>query len=147
MEECGYKKNCITGCNILVILISIIIGVIVGVLFSMGLITSTLNFIIIALIASAVSIATLVGSLFSANTVKGYNVFTKCICLNGICVLISTIGTFLASTIAATIGLVITSIPSILFVGLSAFFFVWMIISVVSLISCVIREICKCCRS
>ena len=141
MTCCKPEKKYKGGCLIEVI-ISIIVGVIFGILFSNGLIPVALNFIKIALILSAMGMVILGATLFAANFIKGRNEFRKCFCRINICLLISTIGTFLAGTAAATIGLTITSTISVLAVALTMFFFIWLVLSVISLFLCLIKETC-----
>lgn len=142
MENCDCSKNN-NGYCILEVIISIIIGIAVGIVFSLGLLTNALSFIIIALIAAGITILILGGSLFAANLLDKCNNFEKCICNVNICLLISTIGTLLAGTVSIAVGFVITSVVSILAVAITAFFFIWMILSLINLISCLMKRTCK----
>lgn len=142
MDGCSYKKRCRNNCAYAVI-ISIIIGILTGVLFSEGLIPIALNFIKVSLVMSAISMALLACSLYVANVSEGCNIFRKCTCDISICLLVPTIGTLLAATAAATAGFVSTSIASIITVGLTAFFFAWLIFSLVSFFSCLIKYTCR----
>ena len=144
MEDCKYTKSGLKTCEIIGIILGIIVGVAVGILFSAELIPITVNFIQIALVMSVVVLGILLVALFSANAMKGYNSFYKCICKFSKFVLTGSIGTLLSTTIAATLGVTVISIISTIFVALSAFFFVLMIVSVVCLISCIINETCRC---
>lgn len=142
MGNCNIGKQCTAGC-VLEVIISIIIGVVVGILFANGLIPVTLNFIKIALVVSAIAMAMLGGSLFAANIIQDEkNAFKKCICKVNICLLVSALGTLIAATIAATAGLTTSFIVSILAVAFTAFFFSWVILSIGSLILCLIRKTC-----
>ena len=80
MGNCGCEKSGLTACEFIGVIVSIIAGIAVAILFSLGLIPITLNLITIALIMSVVAIFILLGSLYTANVVKGYNGFYKCIC-------------------------------------------------------------------
>ena len=71
------------------------------------------------------------------------NGFEKCICKTGGCLLASIIGTLIAGIAILIVEISTGSIVSILSVGFAAFFFVWMILSTVSLIGCLIRDICN----
>lgn len=143
MGDCECKQNSSFGCSIFSFIISIVIGVIFGVLFSLGLIPVTLNFIKIALVMSAIAMAILLVSLFASNYIRGCNGFDKCVCSVGKCLLIGAIGTFLSATAAATAGLIISSIVSAIFVGLTMIFFIFMIIAIISTFYCVIKRTCK----
>ena len=142
MECYACQKNGITICEVIGIFLAIIAGVAVGILFAAELIPAIASFIIIALVASAVSLLILVGSLFTANIIKGSNCFYRCICKFARFVLVGSVGTLLAATTAITAGLVVTAIASIILVALSAFFFVLMIVAIICLISCIIQQTC-----
>lgn len=143
MENCECEKiDCKNTCVIEVI-ISIVLGVLFGILYSTGVVGSTLNFIKIALAMSGISMAILGGSLFTANLLKRCNIFEKCICRLNKCLVVSTIGTVLAATATATIGIVYTSVFSIIAAALTMFFFIWMIVSISSLFNCLIKGTCK----
>ena len=126
--------------SIVGIFLSIIAGVAVGIIFSTGIIPAIINFIIVALAASGVSLLLLLGALIAANAIRCYNAFYKCVRNLARFVLAGTIGTLLAATIAITTGLAATSIVAIIFVALSVFFFVLMIVSIVCLFSCIINN-------
>lgn len=146
MGDCGYKNNGVTSCIVVGIVLSIIAGVAVGLLFSAELIPAVLNFVTIALIASAVSMVILVFSLYASNSIRSYNGFYKCICTFANVILAGSIGTLLAGTIALTIGLTATLITSVIFVALTAFFFVLMITSLICFITCIIKHTCICAK-
>ena len=57
--------------------------------------------------------------------------------------LASIIGTLLVGTALLIIQISVEAIVSILGVGFLAFFFVWMVLSIVSLVGCLIRDICR----
>ena len=145
MENCGCKKSGLTTCEFIGVILSLIAGVEVGILFSFGLIPITLNFITIAIIMSVIALAILLGSLFTANIIKGNNAFYKCTCRFAKLLLAGSIGTFLATTISAIIGVTVTTIVATIFVALSAFFFVLMITALICLISCIIKQTCRMC--
>lgn len=141
MEEYNCQEKC-KGYCVIEVIISIIIGIVVGVLFANGFIPITLNFIKIALVVSAIGMAILGGSLFAARVERGSNVFAKCICKINICLVVSSIGTLLAGTVASATGVATASIVSILAVALTAFFFIWTILSILSLFLCLIQKTC-----
>ena len=138
--EC--QKKGITICEVIGIFLAIIAGASIGVLFSTGLITVTIGFIIIALVASAIAILILLGVLFTANIIKGNNSFYRCVCKFAKVVLAGSIGTLLASIVVIIVGLVGTAIVSVIFVALVAFFFVLMITAIICLFSCIIEQTC-----
>ncbi len=140
--NCKEKYNC-TGCGILGVIFSIVVGVVFGVLFANSLIPAALNFIIIALIISGVSTLVTITTLLVGNILKGCYCVNKCIACGGKCFIAGTIGTLLAGTAALTAGITATSVASAIFVGLTALFFVLMIIAVVSLFICTIQENCN----
>ncbi len=141
--DCKYKKEGITACEIIGIVISIIVAIAVGILFSAGLIPVALNLITISLIMSVVSLGILLFSLYTANIIRGYNGFYKCVCNFARFVLTGSIGTFLATTISLTIGLAEITIASTIFVAISSFFLVLMIVALICLLSCFINETCR----
>ena len=144
MNNCGCNKIGLTVCEIVGIVLGIIAGVAAGIVFSIGLIPSTISFVIVALITSGVALLVLLDLLIAANNMKGYNGFNKCICKSGRFLLTGAIGTLLAGTLAIATGFTITAIASIVFVALTAFFFVLLIVALICLLSCVIKESCRC---
>ena len=145
MDNCGCQKCGLSSYDFIGVLFGIIAGIGVGILFSLNLIPITLNFITIAIIMSVVSVAILLGTLFTANITKGSGSFYRCICKYGKLLLTGAIGTFLATTISLIIGVTVVTTVATVFVALSALFFVIMIIAIVSLISCIIKQTCKSC--
>ena len=140
----GY--NCSYGCKgscIIELVLSIIAGVVVGILFANEIITASIGFVIVSLIIAALGLATLLGSLFSANLLNNCNSFKKCICKNATCLLVAGIGGLIAGTIALFVDLATAAIASILVVAFITFFFIWTILSIFSLILCLIKETCK----
>ena len=142
MEEYTCKRFC-KGTCIIELLISIVLGIIAGVVFTNGLLANIVNFAIVSLIATAVSIVVFSILLFGAKAFEKCNGFEGCICKTGGCLLASIIGTLLVGVIILIIEISAASIVSILSVGFLAFFFVWMILSLASLIGCTIRDICR----
>lgn len=142
MRSCDCGKSGKDCCCIAAALFSFIISVIVGILYAIGLIPVAIIFILIALIVSVLSIVVLGGTLFSANLMERCNGFRKCLCKNK-CLLISSIGTLILGTITTSVGIINISIISIVGVALTTFFFTWMVISLYSLLSCIIKETCK----
>ena len=141
MEEYTCRRLCKVSC-IVEILISIVIGIIAGVVFTNGLLVSVTNFAIIALISTAVSIISFTLLLLGAKAFGKCNGLERCVCKTGGCLLASIIGTLVASIVILIMEISTGSIVSILSVGFAAFFFVWMVLSIVSLIGCLIKNIC-----
>ena len=136
-------NKCYNGINvILAVIISTIVGVAVGILFSFGLIPVTLNLIRIALIISVIAIGILLSTILSANWARECKVI-RGICWAGKMLLIGAIGTLLSGTIVAVIGLTEVPVLSAVFVGLTAFFFIWTILYIIFLIKCLICKICE----
>lgn len=144
MDNCGCNKIGLTVCEIVGIILGLIAGVAAGVVFSLGLIPSIINFVIVALITSGISILVLLGAIALGNNVKGYNSLNKCICKAGRFVLTGAIGTLLSGTLAITTGFTTTAIASIVFVALTAFFFLLLTVALICLFSCLIKQSCKC---
>lgn len=142
MEEYSCRKSC-KGICIIEILISIVVGIVAGVVFTNELLGSITAFAIIALIATGVISIIFTLLILGAKAFGKCNGFERCICKTGGCLLASIIGTLLAGTVILIIEVSTASIVSILSVGFTAFFFVWMILSIVSLIGCLIRDICN----
>ena len=142
MECCDNRNDC-EICKSTSVILGIIVGVAVGILFSVGLIPLIINFLNIALVASAVGIGILLVALVFANNIKGGNAFWECACKFSKLLLAGSIGTLRASTITLIIGVAEITILSSIFVGISAFFFILMIVSIICLINCVIKRLCR----
>ena len=142
MEEYTCRRFC-KGTCIIDVLISIVIGIIAGIAFTNGLLASVITFAIVALIGVAVISVIFTLLILGAKAFGKCNGFERCICKTGGCLLASIIGTLLAGIAILIIEISTGSIASILSVGFAAFFFVWMVLSIVSLIGCLIRDICN----
>lgn len=142
MEEYTCRRTC-RGTCIAEVLISIAVGIIAGIVFTNGLLASVTNFAIIALIATGVVSIIFTLLILGAKAFGKCNGFERCICKLGSCVLASIIGTLLVGTALLIIQISVEAIVSILGVGFLAFFFVWMVLSIVSLVGCLIRDICR----
>ena len=138
--NCSYGGR---GICIIEVIISIIVGVVVGILFANGVITALTGFIGVALVISVIGIAILIGSLFASNLLDECNSFRKCICKVGTCLLVASLGGLIAGAIAVILDITAVAIASILAVGFTAFFFIWIILSIFSLILCLIKETCR----
>lgn len=142
MEEYTCRRFC-KGTCIIEVLISIVIGIIAGIVFTNGLLVTVTTFAIVALVGTAVISLIFTLLILGAKAFGKCNGFERCICKIGGCLLASIVGTLIVGIILLIIEISTGSITSILSVGFSAFFFVWMVLSTVSLIGCLIRDICN----
>lgn len=142
MEEYTCRRFC-KGTCIIEVLISIVIGIIAGIVFTNGLLVTVTTFAIVALVGTAVISLIFTLLILGAKAFGKCNGFERCICKIGGCLLASIVGTLIVGIILLIIEISTGSIASILSVGFSAFFFVWMVLSTVSLIGCLIRDICN----
>lgn len=142
MEEYTCRRFC-KGTCIIEVLISIVIGIIAGIVFTNGLLVTVTTFAIVALVGAAVISLIFTLLILGAKALGKCNGFERCICKIGGCLLASIVGTLIVGIILLIIEISTGSIASILSVGFSAFFFVWMVLSTVSLIGCLIRDICN----
>ena len=142
MEEYTCRRLC-KGTCIIEVLISIVIGIIAGVVFTNGLLATVVTFANVALIATAVISIIFTLLILGAKAFGKCSGFDRCICKTGGCLLAAIIGTLFAGIALLIIDISTGSIASILSVGFGAFFFVWMVLSIVSLIGCLIRDICN----
>lgn len=142
MEEYTCKRLC-KGTCIIEILISIVIGIIAGIVFTNELLATVVTFANVALVAAAVISIIFTLLILGAKAFGKCNGFDRCICKIGGCLLASIIGTLFSGIAILIIEISTGTIASILSVGFSAFFFVWMVLSIVSLIGCLIRDICN----
>lgn len=142
MEEYTCRRFC-KGTCIIEVLISIVIGIIAGIVFTNGLLVTATTFAIVALVGAAVISLIFTLLILGAKAFGKCNGFERCICKIGGCLLASIVGTLIVGIILLIIEISTGSIASILSVGFSAFFFVWMVLSTVSLIGCLIRDICN----
>lgn len=137
-KKCGPSIYDIAG-----IVIALAIATIVAIFFAQGTIPGIIIFAIIAFILSAIVLFDLIAISSVIGIIgKKCGDSDRCICCNGQGLLIGTIGTFVSSIAAITSGLITTLIASIIFIGLTVFFFTIMIIKIFSWISCVVTEKC-----
>lgn len=132
-----------TGCELIGLTVSTILGITVGYLFAVGLIPITINFIRIALVMSVIGLAIVIVSLLSASKISGCKEFYGCICQISKLLLVGSVGTLLTTTIASIFGVGIISLITSIIVGLSAFFFILMMISIICIVRCIIKELCQ----
>ena len=142
MEEYTCRRLC-KGTCIIEVLISIAVGIIAGIVFTNELLATVVTFANVALVAAAVISIIFTLLILGTKVLGKCNGFEKCICKTGGCLLASIIGTLIAGIAILIIEISTGSIVSILSVGFAAFFFVWMVLSIVSLIGCLMRDICN----
>ncbi len=121
------------------IIIAIIIGVIVGILFTSGAIVDVAVLAVISLFLAGISLF-IQARVLTTNSIAGKcNELERCVRNNNLCLLISTIGTIILGTGLLSATLIATGIISILLVGFTAFFAIWMLLSIASLFYCLIK--------
>lgn len=139
----GCKKCGPSIYDIVITVVAIALAIIVSIFFAQGTIPGMFIFTIIAFIVSAVVLFDLLAMSSIIGIVgKKCGDSDRCICCNGKGLLIGTIGTFVSSIAAITLGLLTTLIAEVIFVGLTIFFFTIMILKIFSWISCVVSEKC-----
>ncbi len=119
------KCNCIIDT-----IISLALGIVIGLIYSTGIITGITTVLWIVL---GIAILTLILSLLNR----------KCLCKNGKCIAISTVGAIVLSTIALSVTLA-TSLVYAILIGIFGFFATFVILSLYRLINCFEEESCKC---
>ncbi len=131
----GCKKSC-GGCIISAI-IALILAILAGVFYSSAVVTgiAALLYTIIGFSAFFL-IALIVISLFGRKREE------YCVCKNGTCVLIGSLGAIIAS--ALTIALTVSATATAVLIGIVTFFIVLAIIEFFSLIQCLVKANCVC---
>lgn len=119
------KCNCIID-----VIISLALGIVIGLVYSTGVITGIIPVLWIIL---GIAILTIILSLLNR----------KCLCKNGRCIAIATVGAIILSIIGLSITLA-TSLVYAIIIGLFGFFEVWVLLSLYRLIVCFAEESCKC---
>ena len=121
------------------IIIAIIVGVIAGILYTAGIIADIAILTGIFLIIAGISLIIQTKVLTANSLTERYNELEKCIRTNSLCLLVSTIGTIILGTILLSVTIVTTAILSILLVGFTVFFAIWMLLLIASLLYCLIK--------
>lgn len=141
------KKNngcCPCGCGIKATILGIIFGVVIAIFFALGFIPLILIGIWLALAIGAAVLVYLGLILFfrgpSGDTFGRF--CADCFCQYANCLLVGSAGTVLAALVAVSINLVIPIFSTVL-IGIAAFFFVFMITSLISYIKCLIKNTCS----
>ncbi len=136
-KGCGFQ-----ACGCLGILISIVIGAIVGVLFAFGFIPFIVVSVWIAFGIAAVVLILLIAGLYLASA-HSCSPLSKCLCQNGICLMVGAIGTLITALAALSIVLTPGSILVAALIALGALFFALTILSLISFIVCLVKKLCN----
>lgn len=138
-NDCGFS-----ACGFLGVVLSVVSGAIIGILFAFGFIPFIIISTWIAFGLAVLFLIFLVSGVFLSATKKNH-LISRCLCKNGICLLvgtIGTIGTIISALAALSIVLTAEFISVITLVAIGAFFFALMIIAFISLISCILCKLC-----
>lgn len=131
------------GCNdcqcLLAVVISIIVGIALGTLYAFGFLplvgVATIGILIFAVIGLV---------LLTLISVFGGSKVARCICGNGNCLLAGIIGTLIFGIISLAVIELVVTIQGIIVVALLGFFTALYIISLTTLIRCLIDVNCRC---
>lgn len=129
---------CDRGCNCLVaIIIAIFLGIILGALAFTGTLTSiaTLGWIAFGIAGVSLILLTLIAA-FSGNRAG------RCVCCYGKCLLAGIIGTLIA--VFAGIAFTLTGIALAIVVGIGAIFAIFLLLSIIQFVICLIDNTCRC---
>lgn len=126
-------NNCLAA-----IIIGAIAGVIIGLLFFFALIPGIITAIIVGLIFAAISLIliTVIAAFAEKNA-------EKCVCKDGKCIVIGSIGTIVLGIVALAITLTTGSVGVAILIGLLGAFLVGTIISLLFLGLCLAKSNCK----
>jgi hypothetical protein len=122
-------------------LVSIVVGIVVGFLFATGNIPFITTAFWIALGIAAAGLIILVVALFIGAD-SSPTALTGCLCQNAICLLIGILGTIVLAIIGLSTVLVPGLMSSVIFVALGSVFLTILLISLVTLIVCIINKMC-----
>lgn len=126
-------SNCTSG-----IIVSLIFGIITAVLFSLGITELIMNSIWVSLGFAAISLIYIMTLAVISNIADKFSSLRHCLFKNIKCLTISIFGCIISSVVLVSLTLNIASIITTIIVGLSAFFFMLLIFSMISLIKCLI---------
>ena len=134
------------NCGLLGIVIGILAGIAAGIVFPLGLIPTPENLVIITGVIAIVGLVIFLLTTLLTN--KDSDVFSikRCICSIGKYLILGSIGAIITGTVVLTRVLVATSLLSAILVGLTAFFFIVTIVSIVCLFVCLLNRLCNCCN-
>lgn len=135
------KNSCIcgNGCTASGIILGIIVGVIVAVLFSLGFTPLIVTGIWIAFAIAGASLIFLLAAFSFASGQRNPRLI-YCLKKKFSCLIFGTIGTILTSIAALSIVLEIAVISMVILIGALAFFFMFLIVALVSLLKCLAAE-------
>lgn len=135
------KNNCIcgNGCTAPGLILGIIFGIIVAVIYSLGFTPFIFTGIWIAFALAGVTLIFLLAALSFANGQRVPRLF-YCLRKKFSCLIFGTIGTILTSAAALSIVLEAAVTSIIILIGVAAFFFMFLIVALVSLLRCLVAE-------
>lgn len=129
--------ECRCGRCIIPTIIGIVFGIITGVLVNTGVIT---NFLPIAWIAFGIGLLAIVLliliALFSEDEA------TECVCENGKCLAIGTIGTVFLAIVILAVSAITTGVAAAVLFGILGFFFIFTWVSLLQLLLCLVEAAC-----
>lgn len=134
---------CSSGCNCWALVLGVLFGIIVAILFAFGLIPGITLAVWIAFGIGVLLLLVLTGLIAIAAKDRA-NALDKCLCKNGVCLLISALGTIISTIAALSISLVPYSLLIIALVFIAAAFFGVLVLSFIALLICVIKKMCRC---
>lgn len=137
MKTNNNGKHCVCpGCQLRSAITGIIFGIVLGILFYSVSIPFIITGIWIAFGIAAFILVYILGVLFLTSCGDSC-LKTKC-CLreNTKCLLTGSIGTIITSIIALSINLITQNIPIAVLIGLVAFFFIYLIVAIISFVKC-----------
>ena len=129
----GCKKNC-GGCLISAI-IALVLAILAGVFYSTAVVTGIVGLLYTIIGVSAFFLITLIAILLLGKRKEDY-----CVCKNGTCVLIGSLGAIIAS--ALSLALTVSATLTAVIIAFVTFFIVLAIIEFFLLILCLIRTSC-----
>ncbi len=136
------ERICGNRCSICIeVLIAVVAATVVGLLFGFGLIPNIVTVLWIVFGFAVLNLIFLVVGLYGASLV-GRSLIGRCLCCNGVILLVSIIATIILTIIALSISLAVPAIWLIVLVAVGAFFAALMAIEFISLLVCLINGLC-----
>ena len=129
----GCKKNC-GGCIISAI-IALVLAILAGVFYDAAVVTGIVGLLYTIIGLAAFFLITLIGTILLGKRKEDY-----CVCKNGTCVLIGSLGAIISS--ALTIALAVSATLTAVLIGIVTFFIVLAIIEFFLFILCQIQTNC-----
>lgn len=135
------NDNCVCGgCATTGTIVGIIFGAVIGVLFAFGFIPLIVTAIWIAFGLAVAVLLYVMGVVLLNCCDSSCNGLSCCLNKNIGCLLAGSIGTIISALAALAITLDITVISIITLIAIGAFFFAFMIVSLIYFIKCVVRH-------